>query len=104
MCAPCASAQTVMKTNSIEIKNMAPPPMIDKISNEFLTLFSKMMNNRIIMNVINPKVVVDMCWFKVAFPKMIQLIETTTEFETSTRYGIVWVQYIHDVTYPNRSL
>ena len=96
MWAPCSSAQPVIKTNNIEMRNIAPPPMNDRISKEFLTLFSKRINNRMMIKVIKPNVVVDMCLFRVLFPRIIQLMETTTEFETSTRYGIVWVQYLQD--------
>ena len=89
MCAPCVTAQKVIKTNSIDMMNIAPPPIKDRISSESLKKFSNKINARIIAKVSKPNVNVDMCFPSVASPRIIQLNDTMTEFDTSTRYGIV---------------
>ena len=69
--------------------NIAPPPIKDRISSESLKKFSNKINARIIAKVSKPNVNVDMCFPRVESPRIIQLNDTMTEFDTSTRYGIV---------------
>lgn len=83
MCAPCVTAQKVIKTNSIDMMNIAPPPIKDKISSESLKKFSNKINAKIIAKVNKPNVSVDMCFPSVASPRIIQLNDTMTEFDTS---------------------
>ena len=84
-CAPCVNAQTVMNTNKTEIKNIAPPPIIERTSSESRNRFSKIIKNKMIAKVSIPKVKVDIRCPKLSLPKMIQDRETITELDTSTR-------------------
>ena len=65
--------------------NMAPPPIKERSSSEFLIAFSIRIKAKIITNVKIPNQKVDMCLSKVLLPKIIQENETITELDTSTR-------------------
>ena len=64
--------------------NMAPPPISERISSEFLMTFSNKIKIKMIAKVKIPNQKVDIFLSKVLLPKNIQLNETITELETST--------------------
>ena len=69
--------------------NIAPPPINESSSSEFLMAFSIKIKTKMITKVRIPNQKVDICLSSVLFPRIIQENDTMTELETSTKYGTV---------------